>query len=101
MSESAKANLLESQTKWFEFSKEILTLAERASRGDNIDEKLAKYSAFLNVDVEELVNCTKDVSIFDRNSYITEEVSLTPIEKAACTYVITKSLEEMRLLSVH
>lgn len=51
MCESAKGNLLESQRKWFEFAKEILMLADRASRGENIQQKLDKYSAFLSVDV--------------------------------------------------
>lgn len=84
MSESARANLLESQRKWFEFSKQLLVLADDASNGKDIKEKLRSYSDFLNVDVDDLVNCTKDVSLFDRNSCVTEEVSLTPVERAAC-----------------
>ena len=85
MSESAKANLLESQRKWLEFSNQLKVLTDRASRGEDIQDKLASYSEFLNVDVDDLVNYTKDVSIFDRNSCVTEDASLTPADRATCT----------------
>ena len=59
MSASAMSCLLESQRKWYEFAKEIIKLAERSSKGDNIEHELKRYMKFLSYDVDELVNTTK------------------------------------------
>jgi|JI9StandDraft_1071089.scaffolds.fasta_scaffold151897_2 hypothetical protein len=64
-----------------------MILADRASRGENIQDKLVSYTEFLNVDVDDLVNCTKDVSLFDRNSCVTEDISLTPADRVAGTQI--------------
>ena len=75
--ESSKSNLVESNVKWFQFSRELLSLAKRASKGDKIT-NLEKYDAFLSKSVEELIYGTNDISLFEKNSYFTEEVSINP-----------------------
>lgn len=44
LNEASKANLVESNRKWFQFSKDILHLTKRALKGEKeVSEKLEKY----------------------------------------------------------
>jgi len=54
-----------------------LAMIKKAMNGHKIP-NIDKYEAFLGRSVEELIYGTNDVSLFDKNSYFTEEVSIIP-----------------------
>ena len=63
--DASKANLVESNRKWFQFAKEILQLTKRAIKGEKeVAEKLAKYEKFFGLNIDELIYSSADISIF-------------------------------------
>lgn len=80
LNQASKVNLIESNRKWFQFSKEILQLAKKAVKGQSEKstlERLEKYEKFFGCNIEELIYSSADISLFEKNSY-TEDISIVP-----------------------
>jgi hypothetical protein len=43
-----------------------------------VKEKLDKYEKFFGHNIDELIYTSADISIFDKNSYFTEDISMVP-----------------------
>ena len=81
LNEASKTNLVQSNRKWFQFSKDILHLAKRSLRGEkDVAEKLEKYEKFFGLNIDELIYNSADISIFEKNSYFTDDISMVPGE---------------------
>ena len=78
LNESSKSNIMESNRKWFQFSKDILILAKRLAKGEKLGDRLEKYEKFFGCNIDDLIYSSNDMSIFDKNSYFTEDISLIP-----------------------
>ena len=82
LEESTKNTLIESHSKWFQITQEIyrmsasaVEIAERLNSNGSLEEdieriksKMIKYEAFVNTNIDDLMNQNVDFSMFERPS---------------------------------
>lgn len=54
-----------------------MQLTKKALKGENVKERLETYERFFGTNIDELIYCTEDISLFEKNSY-TEDPSTLP-----------------------
>ena len=84
--ESSKQNLIESNQKWFYFSREIFTFARKYVREDKV-KLLDKYNSFFGGNIDEHIEAN-EISLFDKNSYMNEDLSIAPDFSKRNAYLI-------------
>jgi hypothetical protein len=87
MTEMAKSNLLDSQSKWFSLARDLVSIGNRFIRVtkekglmtqplSQLAEKISKYEIFLNSNIDDLISqSNQGISIFDQQSFSELDVS--------------------------
>lgn len=89
--DSSKQNLYESNQKWFLFSREIFNIARRHIKEDKVS-LLERYQSFFVGNIEDLIEAN-DISLFDKNSYMNEDVSVN-ISKRIYPFILEKIMKK-------
>jgi hypothetical protein len=86
--ESSKQNLYDSNQKWFLFSREIFNIAKKHIKEDRV-KLIEKYQSFFVGNIEDLIEAN-DISLFDKNSYMVEDLSVNPDVSKRTSFTIQR-----------
>ena len=67
--------MIESNQKWFYFSREIFMAAKKYIKDDKV-KLIERYNSFFGGNIEEHIEAN-EISLFEKNSY-NEDLSITP-----------------------